>query len=343
MYRIDNSTVATSLPTPGAVGPHPNGFFTGGNPLTLMPATIVDADWANATQEEIAGAIEGVGIALSKTNRAQLIQTMKRLSGANANLTAITANVTLTPDSGQVYLDATTGGFTVTLPAVNAANNVPYPIFLYRLDSAPGNVVTVDAHAGDTFLPATLSAGTFSLPPQTLVLLLSTRGTEWMMIPLSAANGFSLTQEFDSGSTGLTNNAGFVVLQTVSFTFPPLSPSGMFQLYIDSIVSFSGNPGADPIDFGQIQAQVRDTTDAINLIYPAGELTVTGVTGAGFDIRHGGYAANNPGAGAAVRTQLFTPGQAYTLKQKAALANTGSDPIPSGSAIGTLILTARPA
>jgi len=71
MYRIDNSTAATSLPTPAAVGPNPNGFFTNGSP-GVVPATVVDQDWANAVQEEIAGVITNAGITLDKTNRAQL-------------------------------------------------------------------------------------------------------------------------------------------------------------------------------------------------------------------------------------------------------------------------------
>jgi hypothetical protein len=76
MYRIDNSTAATSLPTPGAVGPNPNGFFTSGSP-GIVPATVVDADWMNAVQEELANAIVGSGQTLSKTDRSQLAQALQ--------------------------------------------------------------------------------------------------------------------------------------------------------------------------------------------------------------------------------------------------------------------------
>lgn len=72
MYRIDNATAAVALPAPAVVGPKPNAFFTKGNPDGGVAATIVDDDWANAIQEEMAYAIEQAGIVLSKTDRTQL-------------------------------------------------------------------------------------------------------------------------------------------------------------------------------------------------------------------------------------------------------------------------------
>lgn len=85
MYRIDNATAATVIPTPGAVGPNPNGFFTVGG--GVVPATIVDADWANATQEEICNAITGAGITLSKTTRTQLFAAIQALIAQGAQRT----------------------------------------------------------------------------------------------------------------------------------------------------------------------------------------------------------------------------------------------------------------
>lgn len=72
MFRIDNATSAGSLPTPGAVGPNPDSYFTEGDPGLAVPATVVTADWLNALQEEIAYAIEQNGGTLDKTNRTQL-------------------------------------------------------------------------------------------------------------------------------------------------------------------------------------------------------------------------------------------------------------------------------
>lgn len=74
MYRIDNATAAAAIPAPEAVGPKPNGFFTNGDAVGGTPATIVDADWANAIQEEIAHVIEQAGDTLDKADRTQLYQ-----------------------------------------------------------------------------------------------------------------------------------------------------------------------------------------------------------------------------------------------------------------------------
>lgn len=72
MYRIDNADAATALPVPSPVAQP--GYFTGGNPQAGQAATIVDADWLNAVQEEIAHVIEQAGLVLSKTDRTQLWQ-----------------------------------------------------------------------------------------------------------------------------------------------------------------------------------------------------------------------------------------------------------------------------
>lgn len=101
MYRIDNATAvpnATGIPTPSAPGVNVNGFFTAGNPATGTPATIVDQDWANAVQEEIAECIEGNNLTLSKTNHNQLFQAM--MGGPGKNERYYTASTTLTVPAG---------------------------------------------------------------------------------------------------------------------------------------------------------------------------------------------------------------------------------------------------
>ncbi len=79
MYRIDNDTAAEVLPAPTEPGPKPDGYFTGGNPQTGTPATIVDAEWANMIQEEIANVIEAAGGTLDKAENSQLFQAVASL------------------------------------------------------------------------------------------------------------------------------------------------------------------------------------------------------------------------------------------------------------------------
>jgi hypothetical protein len=82
MYQIDNSTAATTLPTPGAVGPNPNSFFTDGNPGSGVAATIVDDDWLNAVQEELCNIVTGAGGTLSKTVRNQVFTAIQSMIAA---------------------------------------------------------------------------------------------------------------------------------------------------------------------------------------------------------------------------------------------------------------------
>ena len=92
MYRIDNATATASLPAPSAPGPNPDGFFTPGDPLSGTQATILDAEWANMVQEEIANAVESAGLGLDKADRSQLAQAVALLVAA--------ASVSLHTDTG---------------------------------------------------------------------------------------------------------------------------------------------------------------------------------------------------------------------------------------------------
>lgn len=65
MYRIDDSTAATSLPTPETAGAE--GFFTEGNPATGTPATNVRGSWLNMIQEELRAVVVAAGLTPSKT------------------------------------------------------------------------------------------------------------------------------------------------------------------------------------------------------------------------------------------------------------------------------------
>lgn len=56
------------------------GRFTEGDPQTGTPATLLTADWANTVQEELAGLLEGLGVALDPTNNSQLLQLFRRLN-----------------------------------------------------------------------------------------------------------------------------------------------------------------------------------------------------------------------------------------------------------------------
>ncbi|MFM0306285.1 hypothetical protein P0D71_00625 [Paraburkholderia sp. RL17-383-BIF-A] len=95
MYQIDSSGSVTSQPTPAAAGTP--GWFTGGNPATGVPATILDSDWFNAVQAELLAILSAASIAPVKGTNNQLIAALNTLFaslGGNASQTFSVAGAT---------------------------------------------------------------------------------------------------------------------------------------------------------------------------------------------------------------------------------------------------------
>jgi hypothetical protein len=72
MFRIDGITAAPALPAPSPVSGTP-GYFTGGDPVAMVPPTIVSPDFLNMIQEELANVVEAAGMTLTKTSFNQLL------------------------------------------------------------------------------------------------------------------------------------------------------------------------------------------------------------------------------------------------------------------------------
>jgi hypothetical protein len=108
MYRIDNPTASTTLPPTEPVGTP--GFFTKGDSLVGQEATIVEADWMNTVQEELAYIVEsGGGMTLNKTDRTQVLAALRRLFVVRV---LVTADMTLyvNPTTGNDANDGRTAG-----------------------------------------------------------------------------------------------------------------------------------------------------------------------------------------------------------------------------------------
>ncbi|KDR25420.1 hypothetical protein [Caballeronia zhejiangensis] len=100
MFRIDDPTAATSLPTPEAAGTE--GFFTEGNPTAGTPATNVRGSWLNMIQEELRAVVVAAGLTPSKTTYTQLRDAIKSMYGPGRllNVQVFTASGTYTPTPG---------------------------------------------------------------------------------------------------------------------------------------------------------------------------------------------------------------------------------------------------
>lgn len=77
MYPVKTATAVTSKPayTEGGLP----GFFTAGNPVAGIPATVPGEHWFNMTQEELLNVIRAAGLIPSATNDTQLCQAVAAL------------------------------------------------------------------------------------------------------------------------------------------------------------------------------------------------------------------------------------------------------------------------
>ncbi len=126
MFRIDNSSAVSSLPTPQAAGTQ--GYFTNGDPVGGVEATIVEADFLNMIQEELSGVVEASGQALNKTNRGQLLAALMKLCspivGTSRNLRLQTTSGTaLTATADQIAVGNSAGTSAHIVTAVNHTFN----------------------------------------------------------------------------------------------------------------------------------------------------------------------------------------------------------------------------
>jgi hypothetical protein len=77
MFRIDNASSVASLPTPATAGTE--GYFTGGNPGTGTPPTILPADWLNMVQAELENIVLAASLTPSKTTYNQVLTAIQSL------------------------------------------------------------------------------------------------------------------------------------------------------------------------------------------------------------------------------------------------------------------------
>lgn len=82
MFRIDNSTSVATLPITPVAGT--GRFFTNGNPVSGIPATVVDDWWTNMIQEEIITVVINAGLAPNKFDRTQLWQAIQSMISGSA-------------------------------------------------------------------------------------------------------------------------------------------------------------------------------------------------------------------------------------------------------------------
>jgi hypothetical protein len=137
------------MPSPEAVG-GTVGYFTEGDPVGGTPATVVSADWLNATQEEVLNVLARAGINPDKTSQTQLRDAIEAIanSGGSGVLAKAFANTPYTAAaSGKIVKWDTSGGNCVqNLPA---AAGVPGAIFTFVKTTNDANTVTITPNGSE--------------------------------------------------------------------------------------------------------------------------------------------------------------------------------------------------
>lgn len=221
MYRIDNDTAISTLPTPEAEGVNPDYYFTKGNPSLGVPATVVDADWANAVQEEICGVIEGAGLTLDKTSQSQLLAAIKLIiSGGGGDYVASTSSAntytaTLTPApsayaAGQFitvkFTNHNTGAATINFNSLGAKSIKRQDGSALNAYDIVDSMVAILIYDGTNFILANGFLG-YSLQNESHNYAASTTAantytTTLDPVPLAYTTGMRISIKFTNANTG---------------------------------------------------------------------------------------------------------------------------------------------
>jgi hypothetical protein len=128
MFRIDDPSAATSLPTPEAAGTE--GYWTEGNPASGTPATLERASWFNMIQEELCSLLAAAGITRSKTTYNQVNAALQKMYAPvigtvrNLAMTVAAASATATVTADEIVVGGALGGQKYVLPSFNKSINL---------------------------------------------------------------------------------------------------------------------------------------------------------------------------------------------------------------------------
>ncbi|WP_419900680.1 gp53-like domain-containing protein [Roseomonas sp. USHLN139] len=249
MKRIQHTTAAAALPAVPSLG-GTLGFFTEGDPVGGIPATVVPAWWLNGIQEELAGIIEAAGLTPLASDNTQVLTALRRLMAGGGYL-GVTGNlgVTIAHMGRLVAQLSTVANSTFTLPAASAYPDggrvafINLGTFSVTVQRSGSDVIRVGGAAGGA------TANSMLLRPGDTLELLSDGSAAWLPCGGSAhlpfvygfgsSQGGSGWQRLPSGlliqwGTGTGSAAG-----GVSVTFPMAFPTNLFDVQATNITAVS--------------------------------------------------------------------------------------------------------
>lgn len=173
-YTIAPNTTAIGAgdgpPTTGTPGE-----FTGGNPATSTPATVLPAYQMNALVEEIIAVIKAANLTPDRTNTAQMLAAIKALISSDIlvnHASGFTASTVLpTSDAHSIVFFTGNSAATFTLPAASAASAYSLPFVISNQGNAS---LSIAVPSGDS-----LEVVTAVLKPGQVCALINDGDTTW--------------------------------------------------------------------------------------------------------------------------------------------------------------------
>lgn len=275
MQRIDDPSAATSLPTPEAAGSP--GFWTEGNPVTGVPATLERASWFNMVQEELMSVLAAAGVTPSKTTYNQLLyatQTLTRqVLGNRQSMVAVSGSYIIqAADMGKIIYVSGSGGAALTLPA---ANNVPVGAAISVVNLNVGGV-TIGRPSGGPGSSDVIQYGTGTAPSSAILQgefleLVSDGSGQW--IPGARTTGLGLLPSFAAvrASSGYQKLPGGLILQWgfanagpdsngAAITFPIAFPTAALSVVATNTDVNCAGGGAQVVSTSQFKLFGRNYT-----------------------------------------------------------------------------------
>jgi hypothetical protein len=191
MQRVTRSTAVAVLPAPPG-SPGTPGYFSGGDPVAGVPATVPGFEWFNGVQEEGIAIITHAGLTPGDADLAQQRKAISRMAGAAVR--ALTVNTTLTADDAGFCSIAITANRTFTLPLANSAGGRPIRFTFARTDVS-AFVATIARAGADTINGLTTG---ITIPAGAIVVFVSDGATAWRLV---ASTGLRQTDIFTASGT----------------------------------------------------------------------------------------------------------------------------------------------
>jgi hypothetical protein len=219
MYQIDNSTAVAVIPASTAAGSV--GFFTDGNPVSNIPATILPAEFMNMLMMEMLGVLSAAGIAPLKATFNQLTAAIRKLNQQLVILTDTGVAGAYTAVNAPALTALPTTGYAqwinIAHPNPGAATYAPdglaaKPIYGLGLQALQGGELPVGIALLRYLVQAGVNGGNGAW------IIMESMGGPFQVTPGSAASHMATVGQLQSATPSFAVDTGVANAYVCAFT-----------------------------------------------------------------------------------------------------------------------------